>query len=82
MSYLTLYENFDNTESDVLKKSFVNLQTHDLGEVGSLAYPAQLAALAMLGFTPDKGYRGGYRKLNLIEKWALWLIGEDLKYPL
>lgn len=82
LSYLTLYENFDNTESEVLKKSFVNLQTHDLEEVGSLSYPAQLAALAVLGFTPDKGYRDGYRKLNLIEKWALWLIGEDLKYPL
>lgn len=80
--YLTLYENFDNTESDVLRKSFVNLQTHDLEEVGSLSYPAQLAAFAMLGFTPDRGYSAVSRGLNLIEKCSLWFIGENLHYPL
>lgn len=80
--YLNIYEDFEFTSLEKTKKSFLILQTHDLEEVGSLSYPAQLTAYALLGFTPDRGYRDGYRKLNLTEKWALWFIGEDLKYPL
>lgn len=80
--YLSIYNDFEFTSLDETRKSFVNLQTHDLEEVGSLSYPAQLAALAMLGFTPDRGYSAVSRGLNLIEKCTLWFIGENLEYPL
>ena len=80
--YLNIYNDFEFTSLDETRKSFVNLQIHDLEEVGSFSYPAQLAAFAMLGFTPDRGYSAVSRGLNLIEKCTLWFIGENLEYPL
>ncbi|PIT21788.1 hypothetical protein [Snodgrassella alvi] len=78
--YKSLYLHFDDYDIEELKVKFSELNLKDTDEVDALAYPARLAALAMLGMTPANGYAEVSRNLNVKEQLILLFIGERIEY--
>ncbi|MCO6506223.1 MAG: hypothetical protein J6570_03830 [Snodgrassella sp.] len=78
--YKSLYLHFDDYDIEEIKDKFSELNLKDTDEVDALAYPARLAALAMLGMTPANGYAEVTRNLSVKEQLILFFIGERIEY--
>lgn len=78
--YYSMYIHFDEMDNEVIKNKLLNLSENETDEIGFLSHPARLAALAMLGWTPEYGYSEEPRKLTKLEYFAALFAGELPEY--
>lgn len=78
--YNSIYIHFDEKDNEVIKNKLLNLSENETDEIGFLSYPARLAALAMLSWTPESGYSEEPRKLTKLEYFAALFAGELPEY--
>lgn len=78
--YYALYHQFDGLDTEAVRTELLKISEHETDEIGILAYPARLSALAMLGWVPENGYPQEPRKLNKLEYLAAFFAGEIPEY--
>ncbi|WP_367414069.1 hypothetical protein [Snodgrassella alvi] len=78
--YYSMYIHFDEMDNEVIKNKLLNLSENETDEIGFLSHPARLAALAMLGWTPESEYSEEPRKLTKLEYFAALFAGELPEY--
>lgn len=78
--YYSMYLHFDDMKIDEIKEKLLVLHENETDEIGFLSYPARLAALAMLSWTPESGYSEEPRKLTKLEYFAALFAGELPEY--
>ena len=78
--YYSMYIHFDEMDNEVIKNKLLNLSENETDEIGFLSHPARLAALAMLGWTPESDYSEELRKLTKLEYLAALFAGELPEY--
>lgn len=74
--YYSMNLHFDDMEIEEIKEKLLVLHVNETDEIGVLSFPSRLAALAMLGWTPEYGYSEEPRKLTKLEYFAALFAGE------
>ena len=74
--YYSMYFHFDELNNEEIKRQLLVLHENETDEIGVLSFPSRLAALAMLGWTPEYGYSEEPRKLTKLEYFAALFAGE------
>ena len=74
--YYSMYFHFDELNNEEIKRQLLVLHENETDEIGVLSFPSRLAALAMLGWTPESDYIEEPRKLTKLEYFAALFAGE------
>jgi len=74
--YYSMYLHFDDMKIDEIKEKLLVLHENETDEIGVLSFPSRLAALAMLGWTPENDYTEEPRQLTKFEYFAALFAGE------
>ena len=78
--YYSIYLRFDDMEIEEIKEKLLVLHENETDEIGVLSFPSRLAALAVLGWTPEYDYTEEPRKLTKLEYFAALFAGELPEY--
>ena len=78
--YYSMYFHFDELNNEEIKRKLLALHENETDEIGVLSFPSRLAALAMLGWTPESDYIEEPRKLTKLEYLAALFAGELPEY--
>ena len=78
--YYSIYLRFDDMEIEEIKEKLLVLHENETDEIGVLSFPSRLAALAVLGWTPEYDYTEEPRKLTKLEYLAALFAGELPEY--